>query len=91
MAYGLLRGARWRANPTRAYYLLTVGWGVFYSMAFTLALVYQIQVAHLTPLQLVVVGTVLELTCFLGEIPTGVVADGSTATSTRLRGPPCCR
>ncbi|WP_455576561.1 MFS transporter [Actinokineospora sp. 24-640] len=57
------------------YYLLTCGGGVFFSMAFTLALVYQIQVVHLSPLQLVVIGTVMELTCLLGEVPTGIVAD----------------
>jgi DHA3 family tetracycline resistance protein-like MFS transporter len=45
------------------------------SMAFTFNLVYQAQVAHLSPLQLVLVGTTLETTIFLFEIPTGVVAD----------------
>ena len=45
------------------------------SMAFTFNLVYQAQVAHLSPLQLVLVGTSLETTIFLFEIPTGVVAD----------------
>jgi MFS transporter, DHA3 family, tetracycline resistance protein len=42
---------------------------------FTVNLVYQIQVAHLTPLQLVLVGTVLEIVCFLCQVPTGVLAD----------------
>ena len=65
----------WRSNAPRAYYVLTAGWGFFYSMAFTLTLVYQVEVAHLSPLELVLVGTVLEFTCFIGEIPTGVVAD----------------
>jgi DHA3 family tetracycline resistance protein-like MFS transporter len=49
-----------------------------FSFAFMLAaalnMVWQAQ-AGLTPLQLVLVGTVLELTAFLMEIPTGVVAD----------------
>lgn len=75
MAIGLPFLEPWRANATRAYYVLTAGWGFFYSMAFTLALVYQVEVAHLTPLELVLVGTVLEFTCFIAEIPTGVVAD----------------
>jgi len=37
--------------------------------------VYQVTMAHLNPLQLVLVGTVLELACFVFEVPTGVVAD----------------
>ena len=41
----------------------------------TVNLVYQIQVAHLTPLQLVLVGTVLETVCFFCQVPTGVLAD----------------
>lgn len=42
---------------------------------FTINLVYQVKVVGLNPLQLVLVGTTLELTAFLMEIPTGVVAD----------------
>ena len=34
-----------------------------------------VEVAGLDPLQMVLVGTVLELSVFLFEIPTGVVAD----------------
>lgn len=36
---------------------------------------YRVSVAHLDPFQLVLVGTVLELSTFLFEIPTGLVAD----------------
>lgn len=57
-------------------YLLIAGVQSFlWALAFTLGLVYQVQVAHLNPLQLVLVGTVLEATCFVAEIPTGLVAD----------------
>jgi DHA3 family tetracycline resistance protein-like MFS transporter len=49
-----------------------------FAFAFTLAtslnLVWQAS-AGLTPLQLILIGTVLETTAFLCEIPTGVVAD----------------
>ncbi len=45
------------------------------TMVFTVNLVYQVQQVGLNPLQLVLVGTTLELTAFLFEIPTGVVAD----------------
>ncbi len=44
-------------------------------MAFTLNLVYQVQVVGLGPFQLVLVGTVLELVLFVAQIPTGVIAD----------------
>jgi MFS transporter, DHA3 family, tetracycline resistance protein len=37
--------------------------------------VYFIKVAHLQAFQLVILGTIFEVTIFLGEIPTGVVAD----------------
>lgn len=46
----------------------------FYTMA-TLASVYRISSAGLDPLQLVLVGTALEATVFLFEIPTGILAD----------------
>ena len=39
---------------------------------FTINLVYQVKQIGLNPLQLVLVGTTLELTAFLTEIPTGV-------------------
>ncbi|HSQ26803.1 MAG TPA: MFS transporter [Anaerolineales bacterium] len=45
------------------------------SMIFTASSVYQVIMAELTPLQLVLVGTTLEVTIFIFEIPTGVVAD----------------
>lgn len=41
----------------------------------TVSLVFMVVVAELDPLQMVLVGTVLELSAFLFEIPTGVVAD----------------
>lgn len=44
-------------------------------MIFTASSLYTIQVAHLDAFQLVLVGTVLELSAFLFEVPTGVVAD----------------
>lgn len=50
-------------------------WAFLWSLAFTLSLVYQVDVVGLTPFQLIVVGTVLEATCFVAEVPTGVVAD----------------
>ena len=46
-----------------------------FGMIFTVSLVYQATTASLTPLQLVLVGTMLEAAIFVCEVPTGVVAD----------------
>jgi DHA3 family tetracycline resistance protein-like MFS transporter len=48
---------------------------LFYFLAFTATSLYEIRVAGLSPLQLVLVGTTLELTVLLCEVPTGIVAD----------------
>lgn len=57
-------------------YLLFKFWfSLLFSMATVLSLVYHLEVVGLNALELVLVGTVLETSCFLLEIPTGVVAD----------------
>ncbi|MFN8594668.1 MAG: MFS transporter [Anaerolineae bacterium] len=48
---------------------------VFFSMIFTVSMVYQVTVVGLNPLQLVLTGTALEVAAFVFEVPTGVVAD----------------
>lgn len=63
------------ATPARTYVCLQGAWAFLWALAFTLSLVYQVDVVGLTPFQLIIIGTVLEATCFLAEIPTGVVAD----------------
>lgn len=57
------------------YLLLRFWFSLLFSMATILSLVYHIEVVGLNALELVLVGTVLETSCFLLEIPTGVVAD----------------
>ncbi len=44
-------------------------------MVFTVLAIYYVMSAGMNPLQLVLVGTVVEATVFIFEIPTGVVAD----------------
>ena len=57
-------------------YLLTEGlFSLFFGMIVTVNLVYQVEVAKLNPLQLVLVGTMLEVTAFVFQVPTGVLAD----------------
>jgi len=47
----------------------------FFSLITTASALYMIEVAHLGALQLVLVGTALELSALIFEVPTGVVAD----------------
>src|SRR5262249_58002847 len=46
-----------------------------FTTIFTVAAIYRINRAGLSPFQLVLVGTVLEASTFLFEVPTGVLAD----------------
>ncbi len=68
-----MRLAKWDAY--RVYLILSGVSSFAFAVIFTLNLVYQGEVVGLTPLQLVLVGTTLEITAFLFEIPTGIVAD----------------
>jgi DHA3 family tetracycline resistance protein-like MFS transporter len=68
-----LPGKKWHA-PT--VYLINTGMQAFlFSMIFSVNMIYMVSTANLSPLQLVLVGTVLEGTIFIFEIPTGIVAD----------------
>lgn len=63
----------WRAVPV---YLIRCGVSALCSgVIFTALSAYYVSVVGMNPLQLVLVGTAIELTCFLFEVPTGVVAD----------------
>src|SRR5512135_2314310 len=48
---------------------------LLFSMMFTVDGVYQVSMVGLNALQLVLVGTTLEVSAFVFEVPTGVVAD----------------
>jgi MFS transporter, DHA3 family, tetracycline resistance protein len=48
---------------------------LFFTFVFTVNLLYHVETVQLNPLQLVLVGTVLEATVFLFEIPTGILSD----------------
>ncbi|MBI3660896.1 MFS transporter [Candidatus Acetothermia bacterium] len=64
-----------KLDAYRTFLILQGASALFFAMMTTTNLVYQVQEAHLNPLQLVLVGTILEISVFLFEIPTGVVAD----------------
>ncbi len=59
----------------RVWLLWNGGQSLLSSLAFTAIMIYRITEVGLSPLELVLVGTVMEMVVFLFEIPTGVVAD----------------
>jgi len=64
-----------RAEPTRVWYLMRAGSAFGDTVVWVLAPVYFVTTVGMSPLQLVLVGTFMELTVFLFEVPTGIVAD----------------
>lgn len=64
-----------QARAMRIYLIFNAVASLAYSMIFTLYNVYVVTTAGLDPLQLVLLGTALELSVFIFEVPTGVVAD----------------
>lgn len=59
----------------RVYLTIEGFFSLFFYMIITVNMVYQVEVAKLNPLQLVLVGTMLESVAFICQIPTGVFAD----------------
>ncbi len=66
---------RGRLDAYTTYLIFTGMFSLFLALIQTVNLVYQVEVAHLNPLQLVLVGTALESVCFIFQVPTGVLAD----------------
>ncbi len=62
-------------KPTTIYLFIAVAASTFFPMIFVASSLYQITIAGLTPLQLVLIGTTLEAAAFIFEIPTGIIAD----------------
>ncbi len=62
-------------RPASLFLIISGGRSLFNALVFTINLVYQVETVGLNPLQLVLVGTVLEVTVVLLEVPTGAVAD----------------
>ena len=64
-----------RLSPVHIYYLI-MGVGAWTHLQHdTISALYLIREVELGPLELVLVGTVLEVSTFISEVPTGVVAD----------------
>ena len=64
-----------KSDPTKIYLFIEIAASTFFPMIFVASSLYQVTVAGLTPLQLVLIGTTLEISAFVFEVPTGVVAD----------------
>lgn len=64
-----------RFSAYSVYLILEGLYGLAFTVTTTVNLLYQLEIAKLNPLQLVLVGTVLEIVCFLCQVPTGVLAD----------------
>src|SRR5262245_21832886 len=63
-------------RPPRLEYLaVSATASLAFQLVVTVNLVYQVTVVGLSPLELVLVGTVLEATAFVAQLPTGVLAD----------------
>ena len=54
---------------------MEIAFGVFFGMVVATNSLYEATVAGLSPLQLVLIGTMLEISTFVFEVPTGIVAD----------------
>jgi MFS transporter, DHA3 family, tetracycline resistance protein len=64
-----------KIKPELVYYILSGMLTLAGALLFTILSIYYVTVVKMDPLQLVLVGTVLEGVYFLFEVPTGVVAD----------------
>lgn len=64
-----------KLNAKSVYVFIEVSASVFFAMMFTVTSLYEATVAGLTPVQLILVGTTLEISAFVFEVPTGIVAD----------------
>lgn len=64
-----------KMRADRLFVWMSAANALFFGFVFSVNMVYQVQTVGLSPLQLVLVGTMLEVSIFLFEIPTGVVAD----------------
>lgn len=64
-----------KLNARFVYLFIEFTASAFFSMLFVVTSLYEATVAGLTPVQLILVGTALEVSAFVFEVPTGIVAD----------------
>jgi DHA3 family tetracycline resistance protein-like MFS transporter len=66
---------RHKWDALRMFYVIEGVASFAFGVIFAADMVYQITVVGLTPFQLVLVGTTVEVVVFCFEIPTGIIAD----------------
>ena len=64
-----------RLGPETVWYAYEAVTSFLWTLVFTVAAIYFVTELGMSPLELVVVGTVMELSIFVFEVPTGIVAD----------------
>lgn len=64
-----------KLNARFVYLFIEFSASIFFAMLFVVTSLYEATVAGLTPVQLILVGTALEISAFIFEVPTGIVAD----------------
>ena len=64
-----------KLNARSVYLFIEFSASMFFAMMFVVTSLYEATVAGLTPVQLILVGTTLEVSAFIFEVPTGIVAD----------------
>lgn len=62
-------------DPKGVYIFMEIALGMCLGMVFASNMLYQVTIAKLAPLQLVLIGTMVEISTFVFEVPTGIVAD----------------
>jgi MFS transporter, DHA3 family, tetracycline resistance protein len=70
-----LRLPRRELSPYRVYLILEAGTSFLLGIAYATIIVYWVTAGRLNPLQLLLLGTGLELSYFVFQLPTGVLAD----------------
>ncbi len=61
--------------PAHSYLRNQFVWGASFSLMSVVYMIYQVETVGLDPLQLVLVGTALEISALVFEVPTGLLAD----------------
>jgi len=64
-----------KLDASFVYLFIEFSASAFFGMMFVVTSLYEATVAGLTPVQLILVGTALEISAFVFEVPTGIVAD----------------
>jgi DHA3 family tetracycline resistance protein-like MFS transporter len=75
-----------KRDATRVYVAMSGASALFFSLVVVTNIVYQIEVAHLDPLRVLLIGTVLEATCLVFQLPTGILADAYSRRATVVLG-----